>query len=301
MSAVSIALREFRELEPEDLYLIQAIEKQMKNYKYAPKTAIQKQAQLPVSEIEYRLPILIKKRLLKGWRGKYLGYSLTTAGHDILAINAFVKDDVIKAFGKQIGVGKESDIYEALNPDEKQVVLKFHRIGRTSFKKTKLKRNYALKYNYTPDWYIQSKISAKKEYQALKLLHSKNLAVPEPIKQNRHVLVMGMIEGTELFRFHELPNVKAVYNEILYNVKRIYREIKMIHGDLSPYNIILQPNQHIVIFDWPQNISITNPNAKKILERDIQNILTFFKRKYGLNNQLEDVMKYINSKSETKS
>lgn len=298
MSAVNIALREFRQLEPEDLHLMQAIEKQMKNYEHTPKDAIRKNAKLPLSEIEYRLPLLIKKGLLQGWKGKYIGYHLTMAGNDTLAINALVKDDVIKAFGKQLGVGKESDVYEALNSNEKQVVLKFHRIGRTSFKKTKIKRNYIVNYNYTPDWYLQSKISAKKEYDALKLLHHNKVPVPKPIKQNRHVLVMGLVEGGELFHFPELKDVTIIYDEILRNVKKIYQEIKMIHGDLSPYNIILQPNNHIIIIDWPQNVSITHPNAKKILKRDIQNVLNFFKRKHGLNKRLEDAIKYVTSNSE---
>ena len=298
MSAVNIALREFRQLDPEDLHLMQAIEKQMKNYEHTPKDAIRKNAKLPLSEIEYRLPLLIKKGLLQGWKGKYIGYHLTMAGNDTLAINALVKDDVINAFGKQLGVGKESDVYEALNSNGKQVVLKFHRIGRTSFKKTKIKRNYIMNYNYTPDWYLQSKISAKKEYDALKLLYHNKVPVPKPIKQNRHVLVMGLVEGGELFHFPELKDVTIIYDEILRNVKKIYQEIKMIHGDLSPYNIILQPNNHIIIIDWPQNVSITHPNAKKILKRDIQNVLNFFKRKHGLNKRLEDAIKYITSNSE---
>ena len=67
----------------------------------------------------------------------------------------------------------------------------------------------------------------------------------------------------------------------------------MIHGDLSPYNIILQPNQQIIIIDWPQNVSITHPSAEEILKRDVKNILDFFKRKYRINNRLDDVMKYI--------
>ncbi len=168
MSAVDIAVRAFRELEPEDLQLLQAIEQQLKNYEYAPKDAIQKQSGLPFSEIDYRLSPLIHKGLLQGTREQYTGYTLTAAGHDTLAINALVKADVIEAFGKPIGVGKESDVYDALTPDEQRVALKFHRIGRTSFKKTKLKRNYTIKYSYTPDWNHQSRIAAKKEYNALK-------------------------------------------------------------------------------------------------------------------------------------
>ena len=297
MSAVSIAVRAFRKLEPEDFQLLEAIEQQMRNYEYAPKDAIQNQSELSFSEIDYRLPNLTKKRLLKGWRGKYLGYSLTTAGHDTLAINALVNAGIIEAFGKSLGVGKESDVYNALRPDEKQVALKFHRIGRTSFKKTKLKRNYTVKYSYTPDWHHQSRISAKKEYIALKLLHSKSVAVPEPIKQTRHVLVMDMIEGAELFNYPKLPDAQNILNEILVNIKKTYQDVNMIHGDLSPYNIILQPNRHILIIDWPQNVSTKHPNAKELLERDIQNVLTFFQRKYGLEHGLKDAVTYVTEDS----
>ena len=293
MSAVDIAVRAFRELEPEDLQLLQAIEQQLKNYEYAPKEAIQKQAELPFSEIDYRLSPLIKKGLLQGWRGQYTGYTLTAAGHDILAINALVKADIIEAFGKPIGVGKESDVYDALTPAGQRVALKFHRIGRTSFKKTKLKRNYTIKYSYTPDWNHQSRIAAKKEYSALKLLYPRGVAVPEPIKQNRHVLVMGMIDGTELYHYPELPDAQTVYNEILVNVRKAYHDSHLIHGDLSPYNIIVQPNMHVLIIDWPQNVSTKHPNAKELIERDLRNVLLFFQRKYGLQNRLEHALIYV--------
>jgi RIO kinase 2 len=299
MSAVDIAVREFRKLEPEDLKILQAIEQQMKNYEHAPADAISNQAELPLSEIEYRLPILIKKGLVQGWRGQYVGYSITTAGYDTLAINTLVQANIIEAFGKPLGVGKESDVYDALTPDERRVALKFHRLGRTSFKKTKRKRGYTIKYSYTPDWHHQSRIAAEKEYRSLKLLYPKGVAVPEPIKRTRHVLVMGMIEGAELYHYPELPDAQAVYNEILVNVKRAYRDAHLIHGDLSPFNIILQPNQHILIIDWPQNVSTKHPNAKQLLERDLRNVLTFFKRKYGLQNRLKDALTYVRENSKT--
>jgi len=300
MSAVDIAVRAFRELEPEDFRILQAIEQQQKNYEYAPKEAIHKEANLPLSEIDYRLPILTKKGLLQGWRGQYTGYSLTTAGYDTLAINALVKANIIEAFGKPLGVGKESDVYDALTPDEQQVALKFHRLGRTSFKKTKQKRNYTVKYSYTPDWHHQSRIAAKKEYTALKLLYLKGIAVPEPIKQTRHVLVMSMIEGTELYHHPELLDAQAVLNEILVNVRRAYQDAHIIHGDLSPFNIILQPNQRILIIDWPQNVSTKHPNADELLERDLRNVLTFFQRKHGLKNRLNDALAYVKENPKTK-
>lgn len=293
MSAVDIAVEAYRKLEPEDLQILQAIELQTKRYEHVPEDTIHKPANLPPREVAYRLPNLRKKSLIRRWRGAYTGYSLTTAGYDTLAINALVKANVLEAFGKPLGVGKEADVYDALTPAGQQVAVKFHRLGRTSFKQTKRKRGYVTKYTYTPDWHHQSRIATKKEYKALEILYPKGVAVPKPIKQNRHVLVMSMIEGAELYHYQELPNPQAVLNEILVNIRKAYRDVHIIHVDLSPYNIILQPNQHILIIDWPQYVTIKHPNAQHLLERDLQNVLRYFQRKHKLKTKLKEALTYI--------
>jgi RIO kinase 2 len=293
MSAADIAVGVYRKLEPQDLRILQAIELQTKRYEYVPEDIIPKFANLPPQEVAHRLQGIRKKRLIAGRRRAYTGYSLTTAGYDTLAINALVKANIIEAFGKTLGVGKEADVYDALTPAGQRVAIKFHRLGRTSFKQTKHKRGYATKYTYSPDWPHQSQIAAKKEYEALKILHSKGVAVPEPLKQNRHVLVMGMIEGAELFHYPELPKPEAVLNEILVNIRKAYQEAGIIHADLSPYNIILQPNQHILIIDWPQYVTAKHPNAQELLKRDVRNVLTYFQRKQKLKIRLKEALAYV--------
>jgi RIO kinase 2 len=296
MSSAQIAVRTFRKLESEDISVLQVIEQHMKNYKYVPKNVLQNQAIISFSEFEFRLPILIKMGFVRGWREKYIGYKLTAAGYDVLALNSIVKADVIEAFGKQLGIGKESDVYDSLTSSGKKLVLKFHRVGRTSFKKTKLKRNYTIKYSYTPNWHHQSRIAAKKEYIALKLLFQNGIAVPKPIIQTHHVLVMSMIDGVELYHFSELPNPQKMYNLILDNIKKMYQNVKIIHGDLSPYNIIVQRDFNFLIIDWPQNVSRSHPNSEVLLERDVKNVLSFFKRKYGLKNNLKTDLEFITEK-----
>jgi len=293
MSAADIAVGVYRKLEPEDLRILQAIELQMKRYEYVPGDIIPKFANLSPQEVAYRLQSLHKKSLITGWRGPYAGYSLTTAGYDTLAINALVKANILEAFGKPLGVGKEADVYDALTPTGQRVAVKFHRLGRTSFKQTKRKRGYVTKYTYSADWHHQSQIAAKKEYKALKILYPKGVAVPEPFKQNRHVLVMGMIEGAELFHYPELPNPQAVLKEILVNIRKACQEAGIIHADLSPYNIILQPNQHVLIIDWPQYVTPRHPNAQELLKRDIRNVLAYFQRKQKLKIRLKEALAYI--------
>lgn len=45
----------------------------------------------------------------------------------------------------QIGVGKESDIFEVSNDEGEVLALKLHRLGRTSFRAVKSKRDYLRK------------------------------------------------------------------------------------------------------------------------------------------------------------
>ena len=58
------------------------------------------------------LKVLLKAKLVHHENVNYDGYRLTYLGYDFLAIKAFVNRGVITSVGRQIGVGKESDIFE---------------------------------------------------------------------------------------------------------------------------------------------------------------------------------------------
>ena len=81
--------------------------------------------------------------------------------------------------------------------------------------------------------------------------------------------------------------------EILRNVRKAYLKAGIIHADLSEYNIILKPDIHILIIDWPQYVTKDHPNAEQLLKRDIENIITFFKRKHMLEANVEEAFAYI--------
>jgi len=292
MSSADLAVKSFLKLEPPDLRVLQAIELAMSKHAYVPDSMIPKLANLNTEETSFRTDRLQKMGLILRHRGPYVGFVLNMAGYDSLAINALVKADVLQAFGKPLGIGKEADVYEALTPQNKQVAVKFHRLGRTSFRQTRRKRGYIAKRMHT-SWLYQSRLAAEKEYEALKLLYQCRVAVPEPVAQNRHVLVMGMIDGAEVFEFNEIPDADKVLKEILVNLHRAHVKAGVIHADLSEYNIILQPDGHILIIDWPQYVKRDHPNAEFLLERDLRNVVGFFKRKFGVEFGLEKALAYV--------
>jgi len=292
MSSAEIAVRVFRKLEPEDFRVLQVIEAAMGRYRYVPEKALPRLTKLSERELDFRLSRLGKFGLIERWVGPYTGYVLYTAGYDCLAINTLVKAGTLEAFGKPIGVGKESDVYDALTPKGEQVAVKFHRLGRTSFRQTRRVRGYIAQRHHI-GWLYQSRLAAEREFEALKLVHPYGVAVPEPISQNRHVVVMGMIEGAELAEFNDIANPEKTLREVLSNIRKIYVKAGVIHADLSEFNIILQSNLHILIIDWPQYVKKDHPNAEQLLERDIRNIVHFFKRKFKTKTSLKEALDYV--------
>lgn len=292
MSAVDIAVQAFQKLEPEDFIVLSTIELAMDRYQYVPEKTIPKLARLSQTEVSYRLTRLEDLSLIRRWSGPYIGYILNTAGYDCLAINTFIKADVFVAFGKPLGVGKEADVYDALTQEGKRVAVKFHRLGRISFRQTRRVRGYAAEHPRV-SWLHQSKLAAEKEFEALKLVYPYEISVPEPIHQNRHALVMDMIEGIELFRCIDIPNPNKILEEILFNLRKSYLLAKVIHADLSEFNVILKPDLHILIIDWPQFVKTDHPNAEYLLRRDIENITKFFQRKFKVNSRITDALAYI--------
>jgi RIO kinase 2 len=290
MSSAELAVKVFRELENEDLRVLQVTEAAMSKREFVPKEVIARFTKFSLEETEFRLSRLNKLRLIRQVRGAYVGYTLNYAGYDSLAINALVKGGALEAFGKPLGVGKEADVYDALDPKGDRIAVKFHRLGRISFRQTIRKRGYTTE---RVSWLFQSRVAAEKEFQALRLVFPRGVAVPKPVSQNRHVLVMGMIEGAELAEWKEIPKPEKVLREILRNVRKAYLRARVVHADLSEYNVILKPDMHILIIDWPQYVTREHPNAQQYLKRDVENILQYFKRKRMLKAKPSDALAYV--------
>jgi RIO kinase 2 len=291
MSSADNAVKVFRGLENADFRVLQVIETAMAKHEFVSKEQIAKFSKFDLArDTDFRLNRLSKLGLIYRIREAYIGYTLNYAGYDCLAINALVKANVLEAFGKSLGVGKEADVYDALNPKGERIAVKFQRLGRISFRQTQRKRGYAKEH---AGWLFQSRLAAEKEIQALKLLYPQGLAVPKPISQNRHVVVMGMIEGAELSAWKRLPRAKEILKEILQNVRMAYLKAGVIHADLSEYNIILKPDMHILIIDWPQCVTREHTNAEQLLGRDVRNVLHFFERKRMLKVDLQKAVKYV--------
>ena len=264
-----------RSLHAYELRILLALERLMRRYQWVPLDVLKSATKLSESELSYRIGRLMTMNMVRYEKVPYEGYALVFNGYDSLALHTLTRRGSIQALGTLIGVGKESEVYEAMGLGV--VVLKFHRVGQRSFQSARVKRGYMPEAGHCP-WIFASSNSAKMEYDALKTLHPV-VSVPLPIDQNRHVVAMSYVPGINLSRA-TVAEPELILDEILDNVREAYR-LGIVHGDLSEFNIMVDEKQCWLI-DWPQWVETAHPNAGETLARDIENILQYFKRKYAL-------------------
>jgi len=289
-------MEKFREMRFEDFRVLVAIEVGMKKHEYVPVDKIVAYSGLSHEKAVYHLQKIHKLRLVRKTTIPYEGYSLNYMGYDFLALNVLVKAGFLQAVGKCLGLGKEADVYEVLTSNGEEAAIKFHRLGRISFRQTAKFRSYTKPKTF---WLFRSKVAAEKEFEALKKLYDCGVSVPKPIAQNRHAVLMGKIRGVQLKEIESLPNPEKVFLEIVKNLQKAYKKAKIIHADLSEYNILLEDGM-IQIIDWPQYITLQHPNADKLLERDVKNLTRFFERKFRLKISVEDTLNLIKTGNKIK-
>ena len=129
------------------------------------------------------------------------------------------------------------------------------------------------------------------EFEALKILHDSKLPVPKPFFQNRHVIVMSFMEGQELAEIKYLKNPEKILNNILNFIYLSFKNYDIIHSDLSEFNIMINKKLKILVFDFPQWISSDHPQYIYYLKRDIINIMDFFRRKFKIKRNVDDIVK----------
>merc|ERR1712232_1166825 len=65
-------------------------------------------------------------------------------------------------------------------------------------------------------------------------------------------------------------------------MRRMMQECKLVHGDLSEYNMLYHEGQ-VVIIDVSQSVENEHPQALDFLKRDCVNVNGFFKKAIGRN------------------
>ncbi|MFX0032410.1 MAG: serine protein kinase RIO [Candidatus Hodarchaeota archaeon] len=182
-----------------------------------------------------------------------------------------------------ISAGKEANIYLAYDKTGLEVAVKIYKIDSNT---SKWMYNYIIgdpRFKKVP--HNPSKIIflwASKEYKNLKRAFREGLSVPKPIHIKNNILIMEYIgfqsiPAPKLKDIKKLNDPRGLLEQVFDFIKRLYKEAKLVHGDLSEFNILYH-NQKPIFIDISQAVDIQHPKAENFLVRDIKNVSNYFKR-----------------------
>ncbi len=122
------------------------------------------------------------------------------------------------------------------------------------------------------------------EVDALYRLAQAEVRVPAPFGFVDGVLLMDMISDEDGKAAPRLDDVvltpeqaKVYHSQVISDVVRMLCA-GLIHGDLSEFNVLVDPHGPVII-DLPQAVNASgNNNAERMLERDVDNMRRYFGR-----------------------
>ena len=160
--------------------------------------------------------------------------------------------------------------------------IKFARLGRTSFRAVKSKRDYVKSQTHY-NWLYLSRLSAQNEYKNMKGLYSHGFSVPRPYGYNRHAIIMEYVPSYPLNKVEEIKDKNVIYHKMMDFIYKL-GENGLIHGDFNEFNILLNIDKpdEIVVIDFPQMISLNHPEADNYFKRDVQCVKNYFLKKFNL-------------------
>ncbi len=125
---------------------------------------------------------------------------------------------------------------------------------------------------------------AEKEMRNLKRLYAHNIASPLPYLLKSHILIMDFI-GSNGWCAPRLKDasltseqLRECYERICVDMRRMFHDCNLVHGDLSEYNLLYHNGQAMII-DVSQSVEQSHPFASDFLRKDVSNVTDFFAKK----------------------
>ncbi|KAI5117326.1 hypothetical protein M0805_002340 [Coniferiporia weirii] len=186
-----------------------------------------------------------------------------------------------------VSTGKEANVYHAVSPEGKHLALKIYKTSILVFKdrdryvsgEHRFRRGYS---RHNPRKMVR--MWAEKEMRNLKRLVTAGLHCPEPLEVRENVLVMDFLGDEEGWASPRLKDAEIpasafpqLYCDLLLTVRRLFHECRLVHADLSEYNILYHAGALFVI-DVSQSVEHDHPHAFDFLRKDLGNVEDFFAR-----------------------
>ncbi len=200
----------------------------------------------------------------------------------LLAVSRLVSQGQFEAVDYPISTGKEGGVFRATAGDGFRAV-KIYRVGNSIFRHLpayavdELRRE-ASEGNFRRLIYAWT----RREHTILRKMTEAGVRVPQPYGYLRNVLVMEFIGTGELpaptLQEAVVADPVSFAEELQVQIRRMVEKARLVHGDLSPYNVLLSEERPVFI-DVAQAVSAEHPAALELFRRDATNFARYLRRR----------------------
>ncbi len=194
-------------------------------------------------------------------------------------IYKLISEGYFEGLKSPLFMGKESNVFTATKGDDTTLVVKIYRLETCDFNRM---------YDYIKGDPRYGNIKKRRrnvifawvqrEYRNLMLAREAQVPVPLALKFMNNVLVLECVEsdGHVALKLKDLApsNPQQFFKETIEGMRRLYKA-KLVHGDLSPFNILNREDKPVFI-DFSQSAPLDHSQAQEFLERDIRNVCKYF-------------------------
>lgn len=185
-----------------------------------------------------------------------------------------------------LSTGKEANVYHATSKTNIEVAIKIYKTSILHFKDRDkyVSGEFRFRHGYcrhNPRKMVRT--WAEKEMRNLLRLNQASIPSPKPILLRSHVLLMDFI-GSNGWPAPKLKDVvltlskmREAYRECVEIMWKLYNKSRLVHADLSEYNLLYH-NDNVVVIDVSQAVEHDHPMAFEFLKKDCTNITEFFKK-----------------------
>lgn len=124
---------------------------------------------------------------------------------------------------------------------------------------------------------------AEKEMHNLNRIRESGIPCPRVVLLKKHILLMSFVgencKSAPQLRVARLSQKQrlSAYNQVVEIMKKLYHECRLVHGDLSEYNLLWHQDK-VWVIDVSQSVEPNHPYALEYLHRDCKNICVFFQK-----------------------
>ena len=200
-----------------------------------------------------------------------------------------------------ISTGKEANVYHAAG-EPGDLAIKVYKTSILIFKdrdryvtgEFRFRRGYC---RHNPRKMVR--LWAEKEMRNLIRIKQASIPCPTPYLLRSHVLIMEHIgdeNGRSAIKLKDAilteETAAELYRECVLMMWALYNKAKLVHADLSEYNILYRC-EHLVLIDVSQAVEHDHPNALLFLRKDCFNISNFFSKKNALVMSIKELFALV--------